>query len=158
MKAIALAAGVVMAAMPALAQDLVAKVSPHDVPTTMDRLESAVEAAGAEVFARVDHAAGAEKAEMELRPTQLLIFGNPKLGTPAMQDAQTAGLDLPMRVLVYAVVLAIPHLLQQLLKSVCTPVHIPDDVVTATCNFVCSHHDQLAAISLAQPSLSRQVA
>ena len=93
MRAIAMAAGVLMAAAPALAQDLV---------TTMDRLESAVEEAGAEVFARVDHAAGAEKVEMELRPTQLLIFGNPKLGTPAMQDAQTAGLDLPLRVLVYA--------------------------------------------------------
>lgn len=102
MRAIAMAAGVLMAAAPALAQDLVAKVSPHDVVTTMDRLESAVEEAGAEVFARVDHAAGAEKVEMELRPTQLLIFGNPKLGTPAMQDAQTAGLDLPLRVLVYA--------------------------------------------------------
>jgi uncharacterized protein (DUF302 family) len=101
-KAMLMAAGVVMAAVPAMAQDLVAKVSPHDVATTMDRLESAVEAAGANVFARVDHAAGAEKVEMELRPTQLLIFGNPKLGTPAMQDAQTVGLDLPMRVLVYA--------------------------------------------------------
>ena len=68
----------------------------------MDRLEAAVTAAGATVFARVDHAAGAMKVEQELRPTQLLIFGNPKLGTPAMQDAQTAGLDLPLRVLAYA--------------------------------------------------------
>lgn len=102
MKAMLMAAGMTLAALPALAQDLVAKLSPHDVATTMDRLESAVEEAGATVFARVDHAAGAESVEMELRPTQLLIFGNPKLGTPAMQDAQTAGLDLPMRVLVYA--------------------------------------------------------
>ena len=102
MKAMLMAAGMTLATLPALAQDLVAKLSPHDVVTTMDRLVSAVEEAGATVFARVDHAAGAESVEMELRPTQLLIFGNPMLGTPAMQDAQTAGLDLPMRVLVYA--------------------------------------------------------
>ncbi|KIN60597.1 CrcB family protein [Sulfitobacter noctilucae] len=89
-------------ALPAFAADMVNKVSPYSVSTTMDRLEAAVEAAGATVFARVDHAAGAEKVDMELRPTELLIFGNPKLGTPAMQDAQTAGLDLPLRVLSYA--------------------------------------------------------
>ncbi|KZY03378.1 MULTISPECIES: DUF302 domain-containing protein [unclassified Sulfitobacter] len=89
-------------AFPAMAADLVHKMSPHSVPDTIDRLESAVEDAGATVFARVDHAEGAMKADMELRPTQLLIFGNPELGTPAMKDKQTAGLDLPMRVLAYA--------------------------------------------------------
>tara|TARA_R110002049_G_scaffold10127_6_gene50532 strand:+ start:1371 stop:1820 length:450 start_codon:yes stop_codon:yes gene_type:complete len=102
MRATFLAAGLAMAALPGLAQEMVAKISPHTVPVTMDRLVAAVEDAGATVFARVDHAAGAEGADMQLRPTQLLIFGNPKLGTPAMQDAQTAGLDLPLRVLVYA--------------------------------------------------------
>ncbi len=84
------------------AAELIDKVSPHSVAVTMDRLVSAVEGAGATVFARVDHAAGAAKVEMDLRPTQLLIFGNPKLGTPAMLDGQTAGLDLPLRVLAYA--------------------------------------------------------
>lgn len=84
------------------AAEMVDKLSPHSVIITMDRLEAAVTGAGATVFARVDHAAGAAKADMELRPTQLLIFGNPALGTPAMQDAQTAGLDLPLRVLAYA--------------------------------------------------------
>lgn len=88
-------------ALPAAA-DMIDKVSPHSVADTMDRLVMAVEGAGATVFARVDHAAGAAKVDMELRPTQTLIFGNPKLGTPAMLDAQTAGLDLPMRVLAYA--------------------------------------------------------
>jgi len=87
-------------AMPAAAERVV-KVSPHSVEQTMDRLVAAVTGAGATVFARVDHAAGAAKAEMELRPTQVLIFGNPKLGTPAMLDGQTAGLDLPLRVLAY---------------------------------------------------------
>ncbi len=88
--------------LPAYAADLISKVSPHSVAITMDRLSVAVEGAGATVFARVNHAAGAAKVDMELRPTELLIFGNPKLGTPAMLDGQTAGLDLPLRVLAYA--------------------------------------------------------
>jgi len=88
--------------LPAHAADLINKVSPHSVTLTMDRLAAAVEGAGATIFARVDHAAGAAKVNMELRPTELLIFGNPKLGTPAMLDGQTAGLDLPLRVLAYA--------------------------------------------------------
>ena len=90
-----------LAALPAAA-DIITKMSPHSVPDTIDRLEAAVTEAGATVFARVDHAEGATKVDMELRPTTLLIFGNPKLGTPAMLDGQTAGLDLPMRVLAYA--------------------------------------------------------
>ncbi|RYH03556.1 DUF302 domain-containing protein [Salipiger sp. IMCC34102] len=71
------------------------------VPDTMDALETAVEEAGATVFARVDHTAGAEAVDMELVPSQLLIFGNPQLGTQAMQDDIQAGLVLPLRVLVY---------------------------------------------------------
>lgn len=89
-------------ALPAFAADMTEKISPHSVSLTMDRLVSAVEGAGATIFSPVDHAAGAFKVDMELRPTELLIFGNPKLGTPAMQDGQTAGLDLPLRVLAYA--------------------------------------------------------
>ncbi len=98
-----MAAAAVTAAMalPAAAE-LIHKMSPHSVSVTMDRLAAAVEGAGATVFARVDHAGGAAKVDMELRPTELLIFGNPKLGTPAMLDGQTAGLDLPLRVLAYA--------------------------------------------------------
>ncbi|MEP5732390.1 MAG: DUF302 domain-containing protein [Sulfitobacter sp.] len=88
--------------LPAFANDMINKVSPHSVSVTMDRLAAAVEGAGATVFARIDHAAGAAKVDTELRPTQVLIFGNPKLGTPAMLDAQTAGLDLPLRVLAHA--------------------------------------------------------
>jgi uncharacterized protein (DUF302 family) len=96
------AATLLTAAAPALAADLVSMTSPHSVTETLDRLENAVTEAGATIFARVDHAEGAAEAGMELNPAQVLIFGNPKLGTPAMQDAATAGLDLPMRVLAYA--------------------------------------------------------
>lgn len=80
---------------------MVEKTSPHSVADTIDRLEAAVTGAGATVFARIDHAGGAAKIGSELRPTQTLIFGNPALGTPAMVDGQTAGLDLPLRVLAY---------------------------------------------------------
>lgn len=81
--------------------EMIHKHSPHSVTVTMDRLQAAVEGAGATMFARVDHAAGAASVEMELRPTELMIFGNPKLGTPPMQAEQTVGLDLPLRVLAY---------------------------------------------------------
>jgi uncharacterized protein (DUF302 family) len=75
--------------------------SASDVAATMDALETAVTGAGATVFARVDHAGGAASVDMALDPSQLLIFGNPKLGTPAMQDDPLAGLFLPLKVLVY---------------------------------------------------------
>ena len=90
-----------VAAAPLQAQDIVQKTSPHDVATTIDRLAAAVEKAGATVFARIDHAAGAASVDLELAPSQVLIFGNPKLGTPAMLDGPTAGLDLPLRALAY---------------------------------------------------------
>jgi len=68
---------------------------------TMKRLEAEVKAKGLTVFARVDHAAGAKAVGMELRPTDLLIFGNAKGGTPLMQQAQTIGIDLPLKALVW---------------------------------------------------------
>jgi uncharacterized protein (DUF302 family) len=80
---------------------LITKTSPHDVPTTVQRLEAAVNSRGATVVAKIDHAAAAEASGLSLRPTVLVLFGNPKLGTPLMQSEQTAGLDLPLRVLVW---------------------------------------------------------
>jgi uncharacterized protein (DUF302 family) len=67
----------------------------------MDRLAAAVTDRGMTVLARIDHAAAAGKAGMELRPTEVLIFGNPKAGTPLMQVAQTMGIDLPLKALVW---------------------------------------------------------
>ena len=75
--------------------------SPHPVPMTTDRLVRGVEHAGLQVFARIDHAAGAASVGMALRPTELLIFGNPTGGTPLMLDQQTAGIDLPVKALVW---------------------------------------------------------
>jgi uncharacterized protein (DUF302 family) len=68
---------------------------------TMDRLESEVKAKGMTVFARIDHAAGAAEAGLALRPTEVLIFGNAKAGTLLMQSAQTSGIDLPLKALVW---------------------------------------------------------
>ncbi len=68
---------------------------------TMDRLETLVTAKGMTVFARIDHAAGAASVGLPLGPTELLIFGSAKAGTPLMQADQAIGIDLPLKALVY---------------------------------------------------------
>ena len=89
------------AAMPAAAE-LITVNSSKSVAETMDALEAAVNGAGATVFARIDHAKGAASVELEMNEAQTLIFGNPKLGTPAMQADLRASLFLPLKVAVYA--------------------------------------------------------
>ncbi len=74
--------------------------SPSKSKDTMDRLESLVKQKGLTIFARIDHAAGAAKIGKKLRPTELLIFGNPQGGTPFMECGQTVGIDLPLKALV----------------------------------------------------------
>lgn len=83
------------------AHGMQAAPSPHNVKTTIDRFEAGAKARGLNVFARIDHAAGAQKIGKTLRPTELLIFGNPQGGTPLMECAQTAGIDLPLKVLAW---------------------------------------------------------
>jgi uncharacterized protein (DUF302 family) len=80
---------------------LTALPSAHGAKATMDRLEAAIRATGMTIFARIDHAAGAAEVGLPLRPTELLIFGNAKAGTPLMQAAQAIGIDLPLKVLVH---------------------------------------------------------
>ena len=75
--------------------------SAHSVAETIERLVAAITPLGMNVFARIDHAAGAASIGMPLRPTLLLLFGNPKGGTPLMQDKQTAGIDLPLKALAW---------------------------------------------------------
>jgi uncharacterized protein (DUF302 family) len=67
----------------------------------MDRLESEITARGMTVFARIDHTAGAAQVGLPLRPTELLIFGSAKAGTPLMQSNQEIGIDLPLKALVW---------------------------------------------------------
>lgn len=80
---------------------LVSAPSKFSVGETMDRFEQAVQAAGMSVFARIDHAKGAAKADMQLAPTELIIFGNPKIGTKLMQSNQRIGIDLPLKALAW---------------------------------------------------------
>ena len=99
----ALAATVLFALAPSVfaADGLIAVKSPHSAKDTMDKLEGIVKQRGLNVFARIDHAGGAIKIGKTLRPTELLVFGNPQGGTPLMECAQSAGIDLPLKALVW---------------------------------------------------------
>lgn len=89
-------------AISAVAADgLIAVKSARDVAATTSRLEDLFKTRGLTVFARIDHAAGAAKVGKILRPTQVLVFGNPVSGTPLIECAQTMGIDLPQKMLVW---------------------------------------------------------
>lgn len=77
------------------------KKSPYSVEETLNRLEAVLKKKAITVFARVDHMAGANKVGLDMQPTQLLIFGNPKMGTPLMNENQFMGLDLPMKAMAW---------------------------------------------------------
>ena len=81
-------------------EGLVTVQSQHGPVGTLMRLESSLVSRGLTIFARIDHAAGAKEVGMDLRPTQVVIFGSPKSGTPLMQMSETIGLDLPLKMLV----------------------------------------------------------
>jgi uncharacterized protein (DUF302 family) len=83
------------------ADGLISVRSSYGPKDTMDRLEAEVKAKGLTLFARIDHAAGGAAVGLSLRPTEVLIFGNAKGGTPLMQSKQTAGIDLPLKALVW---------------------------------------------------------
>ena len=83
------------------ADGLIAIKSTYSAQETMDRFEQNAKQRGLIIFARIDHAAGAAKIGKTLRPTEVLIFGNPQGGTPFMECAQTAGIDLPLKALVW---------------------------------------------------------
>jgi uncharacterized protein (DUF302 family) len=80
---------------------IVSRPSRHSVPETLDRLEAVVKAKGVTVFARIDHSGEARKVGLAMRPTQLLIFGNPKAGTALMNAAPSVAIDLPLKALAW---------------------------------------------------------
>jgi len=80
---------------------LVSVKSAHDVKTTADRLEAVLKKKGMTVFTRIDHAKAAKSVGIDLRPTELVIFGNPKIGSKLMQCAQTIAIDLPQKALIW---------------------------------------------------------
>jgi uncharacterized protein (DUF302 family) len=94
-----LLAGLLLSSPLHASDNYITKKSSNSVPVSMDRLENALKQRGVGIVARVDHAGAAQKADLSLRPTQVLIFGNPKLGTPLMNNNQQIGLDLPLKVL-----------------------------------------------------------
>jgi len=83
------------------AAGIVRIASQHPVGTTLERLESLLKERGIMIFARIDFSGDAARAGLSMRAEQMLIFGNPKAGTPLMQSAPTAGLDLPLKALVW---------------------------------------------------------
>ncbi len=82
-------------------EGLITLKSAHSVQDTVDKLESVLKSKGMNVFGKVNHAEGAMKAGMELKPTQVVIFGNPKVGTPLMQCARSVAIDLPQKALIW---------------------------------------------------------
>jgi uncharacterized protein (DUF302 family) len=82
-------------------EGLVSVASRHSATETMERLLAALKRRDLAVFARIDHAAAAAAVGMPLRPTEVILFGNPKAGTMLMQDQQRAGIDLPLKALVW---------------------------------------------------------
>lgn len=100
--AAAMLLGVVVAGLATAANAaMVKKSSSWSVNETMDRVHAVLKKAGLVVFTRIDHAAGAKKAGLNLRPTQLILFGNPKAGTALMNVNQRIGIALPMKILVW---------------------------------------------------------
>lgn len=98
---IAMAILFAFAAVASAGEGLITVKSAHDVKTTADRLEKVLKDKGMTVFARIDHAAGAQKAGLELAPTELVVFGNPKVGTPLMHCGRSAAIDLPQKALIW---------------------------------------------------------
>jgi uncharacterized protein (DUF302 family) len=80
---------------------IISMQSSHDVKATADRLENTLRAKGMTVFIRINHAQGAQNVGKKLRPTELIIFGNPKVGTPLMQCSQSVAIDLPQKALIW---------------------------------------------------------
>jgi len=83
------------------AEEIVSQESKYSVDETTARLQALLKARDVPVFAVFDHGGNAQKVEMQLRPTKVVVFGNPKVGTKLMQDSQAAGLDLPLRLSIW---------------------------------------------------------
>lgn len=80
---------------------IISKASKNSVPETLSRLESVLKSKGITVFARIDHSGEAEKVGLKMRPTELLIFGNPRTGTALMNSSPSVAIDLPLKALVW---------------------------------------------------------
>jgi uncharacterized protein (DUF302 family) len=97
----ALALSALVSTVAVASEGMISVKSVHSVAVTADRLEAILASKGMTVFKRIDHAAGAAKVGKELRPTELVIFGNPKVGTPLMQCSHSIAIDLPQKALIW---------------------------------------------------------
>ena len=84
-----------------MGEGIIRKSSPRSVPETLNRLEALLKSKGVQVFARIDHAGEAARVGLSMPPTQVLVFGNPRAGTPVMLAAPTSAIDLPLKVLAW---------------------------------------------------------
>ncbi|HZW88130.1 MAG TPA: DUF302 domain-containing protein [Myxococcaceae bacterium] len=84
-----------------IGEGIIRKASPRSVPETLDRLEAILKTKGVQVFARIDHSGEAAKVGLSMPPTQVLVFGNPRAGTPVMLAAPTSAIDLPLKALAW---------------------------------------------------------
>ena len=82
-------------------EGIVSRASKYSVPETLDRVDALLQSKGIKIFVRVDHSGEAEKVGLKMRPTKLLIFGNPKAGTPLMLASPSSAIDLPLKLLVW---------------------------------------------------------
>ena len=92
---------IIFASLACADNGMISLKSSHDVRITADRLENNLIAKGTMVFIRINHAEGAQKVGKKLRPTEVIIFGNPKVGTPLMQCGQSVAIDLPQKALIW---------------------------------------------------------
>jgi len=84
-----------------IGEGVIRKASPRSVPETLDRLEAILKTKGVQVFARIDHSGEAARVGLSMPPTQVLVFGNPRAGTPVMLAAPTSAIDLPLKALAW---------------------------------------------------------
>ena len=129
------------------AEGLIIVKSPYGPKETMDRLEIVLKEKGMTIFTRIDHAAGAAKVGKQLRPTEVLIFGNPQGGTPFMECSQTVGIDLPQRALVWE------DGSGQVWLGYNAPAYLADRHGAAQCPVLCTLKQALA--SFAQATIAK---
>lgn len=101
MAAVGLSLSATVVAEQAKVNGFISVESAHSVKDTADKLEAVLNSKGMTVFNRINHKQGAEKAGLQLRETEVILFGNPKVGTPLMQCAQSAAIDLPQKALIW---------------------------------------------------------
>ncbi len=101
MKTLSLLIALFLSPMALASQGMIHVKSQHSVADTASKLESLLTEKGMKVFARINHGAGAQSVGKNLRPTELVIFGNPKVGAPLMMCAQSVGIDLPQKALIW---------------------------------------------------------